>query len=89
MPGPKEYYRIIKKDGNSTCFHFIDSTLIPISNFELALKWHSARELMGPSFREMEALLSNRALKKKYRRFLENANKIFYLGDTGRKAVGS
>jgi len=89
MQGPKEYYRITKKDGCFTCFHFFDSTLIPISNFELALKWHYAKMLIGTSYRDMESLLSNTALRKKYKKFLQEADKIFYMGDTARKAVGS
>jgi len=89
MPGTKEFYRITKRDGNWTSFHFVDSTLIPVSNFELALKWHNAKQLIAASLRDMETLLSNTAIKKRYKKFLEGTNKILYLERPNKRAMGS
>jgi hypothetical protein len=80
MKGPRDYYRIFKKDGNSTSFHFIDSTLIPVSNFELALKWRHSKELTAASLKEFDALISDTVLRKRYKKFFEDSEKVPFYG---------
>jgi hypothetical protein len=79
MSEPKEYYRIINKEGNSTAFHIVDFKFIPESNFELALKWYNEKDLIGTSVKEMEVLLTNILIKKKNRRLLDNPGKVTFL----------
>lgn len=79
MTEKKSYYVFINKDGNITAFHLFESTLIPVSNFQLALKWYKDKALMGTSHKEMELLLSDYAIRKRYEPLLDDEDKIVHL----------
>jgi len=82
MPELKDCYEITNKVGDSTRFHLVDRELIPLRNFELALIWYLNEMLINSSFREMEALLSNPALKKTCRKLLRETERIAGLSDS-------
>jgi len=76
MAPKKDYYRIVHQDGVATYFHAIDSELIPLANFEIALQWYRERALTVRSELDVLEILRNPDIEKKYRRFLEEENEI-------------
>lgn len=74
-----EFYRILHEDGVATRFQVIDLTLVPLANFEIAYKWYREGVLTGTSARQIEELLEDPAIKQKYKSFLNEQNKVFFL----------
>lgn len=75
----KHCYDIKNKHGDCTRFHLVKYELIPLKNFELALIWFLNEMLTGNSCKDMEALLSNPIINKKYKYFIKNLDKVVSL----------
>lgn len=69
----KEFYKIENKTGDCTSFHLIGRYITPGKNFERALKWYVNDMLTVSCFRELETILSDSKISKKYGRLLNDS----------------
>lgn len=79
MGSTKMNYRILHENGVATYFHVIDSTLMPLANFDVAYRWYKEKVLTVASELDMFELINNPKIKEAYERFLDEEKRIFQL----------